>query len=145
MNLFKPIPLSKAAIEDLFALEQAAFSDPWSKESLAHALSDPLCRSAGVYLAGKWAAYGLMQVVAGEGEILRIAVSPEQRRKGFGEAVLQALLAEEGLSAVYLEVRSENRPAIALYEKAGFALCGRRPRYYQNPVDDAILMRLDIC
>ncbi|HHX72864.1 MAG TPA: ribosomal protein S18-alanine N-acetyltransferase [Clostridiales bacterium] len=141
MKVIKPIPPSEEALNGLWVLEAASFSDPWSKESLANYLSNPLCRSAGVCIHGVWAAYGLLQAIAGEGEILRLAVLPSFRRKGLGEAVLSALMSEKDLSAVFLEVRAHNKAAISLYEKAGFVSCGLRPHYYQNPEEDALLMR----
>ena len=53
-------------------------------------------------------------------------------------------LAAEGTATVYLEVRTQNAPAIALYEKTGFERTGLRKRFYQNPPDDAITMKKEL-
>ena len=61
--------------------------------------------------------------------------------------LLKALLknlAAEGVTEVYLEVRTQNAPAIALYEKNGFIRTGLRKRFYQNPPDDAITMKKEL-
>ena len=84
-----------------------------------------------------------MMFVLDEGYISNVAVSPEHRRQGIASALIGELLrrAEElRLSFVTLEVRESNAPAIALYERFGFAPVGRRKGYYDAPKEDAILM-----
>lgn len=84
-----------------------------------------------------------------EAEILDITVRHDMRRRGIGEALLTAVLdkaEESGIHTVYLEVREGNLPARRLYEKLRFEAYGRRPRYYTEPVEDAIVMkRLRLC
>ena len=78
-----------------------------------------------------------------EGEIYRIAVRSDKRQRGIGYRLLSyALKTElgEGVETVFLEVRSKNSPAIALYKAYGFSECGKRKNYYQNPSDDAVVM-----
>ena len=84
--------------------------------------------------------------VLDEGQITNIAVSPEHRRRGFGEAVTRALLdyaAERGIVSVSLEVRESNAAAIALYEKLGFERRGVRKGFYRAPTEAAIVMVWD--
>ena len=72
-----------------------------------------------------------------------MAVAPEHRRRGIAAGLIEALLVkarERELSFVTLEVRESNTPAIALYEKYGFAQVGQRKNYYDLPRENAILM-----
>ena len=82
-----------------------------------------------------------------ECEIESIVVDPDRRRRGVGHALLQAALAwcrEQQASVIRLEVRSQNTAAIALYQHAGFDAVGTRPAYYHSPMDDAILMQMQL-
>ena len=81
--------------------------------------------------------------VANELEVLNFAVQPEKRRRGFGRALLQEALAwGRTLSAdrAFLEVRVSNLAAIRFYERHGFEVTGRRPRYYSAPIEDALVL-----
>ena len=95
--------------------------------------------------------YLLLMRAADEGEILRIAVSPAYKRKGVADAMMRALeiwAVSHGIKAVYLEVRADNEPAIALYKKNGFQVQGIRKHYYHDPECDAVIMSRiedDIC
>ena len=75
-----------------------------------------------------------------EREILNLAVAPDFRRMGIATRLLRHELARGGVH--FLEVRESNRPAQALYRKIGFIPVGRRPGYYQNPPETAIVMRM---
>jgi ribosomal-protein-alanine N-acetyltransferase len=80
---------------------------------------------------------------AGEGEILNLAVTPAERRKGVGSRMLAVAVDEAGANRVermYLEVRESNRVAIAFYENHGFAKSGVRRNYYQSPTENALVM-----
>lgn len=85
------------------------------------------------------------RVLEGEAELLKIAVSSESRRIGIGRKLLDALcscLVSRGVSELFLEVRSHNRSAIALYNIIGFQQVGLRAGYYSDPKDDAMLLKL---
>ena len=79
------------------------------------------------------------ETAPGECEILNLAVEPTQRRQGAGRELLRAAL-QHCTGAVYLEVRASNRSALAFYQAAGFRIAGRRPVYYSNPTEDALLL-----
>jgi ribosomal-protein-alanine N-acetyltransferase len=75
---------------------------------------------------------------------LQIAVSASFRRRGIGDILLERLIADartRGAASIFLEVRSQNAPAIAMYEKRGFQRVGKRPKYYDSPVEDALILR----
>jgi ribosomal-protein-alanine N-acetyltransferase len=81
--------------------------------------------------------------VEDEAEILNLAVSPAKRRKGAGGALLKAVMAEfraRQVSRLFLEVRESNQNGIRFYRKHGFSAAGRRPGYYRDPDEAAIVM-----
>jgi [ribosomal protein S18]-alanine N-acetyltransferase len=80
-------------------------------------------------------------------ELENIAIAPQERRKGLGKYLLEALLAAARRSnsvGVFLEVRESNTAARSFYQKVGFEQTGRRRSYYANPVEDAVLYRLTL-
>lgn len=84
------------------------------------------------------------QLAADEATLNAITVAPACRGRGYGLRLLAALEARlwaKGAATLYLEVRSRNAPALALYQKAGYTVTGRRPRFYRAPPDDAITMK----
>lgn len=132
-------PATPADLPALAALEQAALPDPWTPAQLAGELAQPITRAL---LAGDGTqplGYALGRVVAGEAEVLRVAVHPAHRRQGLGRALLRALHAACAAEEVFLEVRAGNTAAIALYEAEGYARVGRRPGYYADG-EDAVVM-----
>ena len=77
--------------------------------------------------------------VAGETQVLYLAVRPTARRRGIGTGLLQALLAASGPGPATLELRASNAAAAALYSKIGFRQVGRRRRYYRDGEDALVL------
>jgi ribosomal-protein-alanine N-acetyltransferase len=75
-------------------------------------------------------------------EILNLAVDPAQRRRGVARALVCEVPREVPHAAIFLEVRESNHAARALYRAAGFSDVGERPRYYRDPVEKAIVMRM---
>jgi ribosomal-protein-alanine N-acetyltransferase len=87
------------------------------------------------------------QTVLDEADVMNVAVSPNARRRGVAKALMIALLdalRETGVKSLTLEVRASNDPAIALYDTLGFTQVGRRPRYYRHPVEDALILRVEV-
>jgi ribosomal-protein-alanine N-acetyltransferase len=124
-------------------LEGAREAADWSEESLGEAAGS----SGGLALVseadGEVAGFLLGRQAADEAEILNLGVAPGRRRRGDGERLLGAALDAfqlQGVSRVFLEVRQSNEAGMALYLKHGFAETGRRPGYYRNPKEAAILM-----
>ena len=138
--------IQKEDLPALAALERAVFHVPWSEKALELLCGDTAfgfaCMEGGIA-----AAYGGMLTVLDEGQITDIATAPDYRRRGLAATVMNALLTEarvRGLATVTLEVRESNRAAIALYEKFGFSVQGRRTRFYKNPSEDAFIMGLTL-
>lgn len=90
---------------------------------------------------GRVAGFLVSRSVADEREILNVAVDPALRGQGFGSALVRNELTADA-SAWFLEVRESNDAARSLYRKAGFEEAGRRPGYYSDPVEVAIVMRI---
>ncbi len=131
-------------IPQIEALEKACFSLPWTQDQLKSQLRDRQHEFiAAVSESGTVLGYIGMMHVLDEGYISNVAVSPDRRRQGIGDALIAALIKiceALGLSFVTLEVRAGNEPAIALYEKHGFERVGLRKNYYDHPREDALLM-----
>lgn len=144
---FRIIPMTADHVSQVAALEQVCFpADPWSGELFRAALENPrVCPLLAQGEDGGVLGYAVLSVVLDEGSLDNIAVSPDVRRNGVADALLSALtgFGRGRLSVLMLEVRASNAPAIALYEKHGFAAVGRRKNYYDAPKEDAILMTLE--
>jgi [ribosomal protein S18]-alanine N-acetyltransferase len=94
--------------------------------------------------------FAVSRLAADEAELLSIAIDAAQRGRGLSRNLLlthMGHLAGRGVRRVFLEVEENNQPARRLYESAGFAVVGRRERYYQQPGGEqlnALLMRRDL-
>ena len=137
--------LDISCVDELSALENICFSDPWTKEQLEGSLisgtffgafeNELMCGYAGFYIAADCC------------EILNICVSPDMRRKGLGKALLlkaEKEAIDKGCKGVYLELRKSNLQAKSLYVSNGYAFDCIRKNYYKNPEEDAVLMHKDI-
>lgn len=96
---------------------------------------------------GEIAGFAVAVLLAPEAEIETVAVASRFQRLGIGSRLLRELLSAmrgSGITLVHLEVRASNRPARALYRQAGFSENARRPGYYADPVEDAVIMSLHV-
>ncbi len=154
-------PARPGDLDAIVAIERVAFTDPpWSRASFASLVDDPRVvflvatdrPAGGEAVAGAGAPGGVLGyvvawVVVDEAEIANLAVAPERRRTGIGRRLLEAAVTSAvlgGARVLYLEVRESNTAARALYGARGFVLAGRRSDYYRNPVEDALVLRLDL-
>ena len=129
--------------ENLAAVEDACFSRPLSVEQLRSLLQSDNTLFLGIREGESLVGSVWVQTVLDEGYIGNMAVLPDFRRRGFADALLQALdamAADRGLRFLTLEVRAGNLPARRLYEKHGYLPAGFRPGYYTDPKEDAVLM-----
>lgn len=109
---------------------------PWSEAEIADLLASPLC-----FAVTAPQGFAMGRLVAGEAELLTIAVDPVAQGQGEGTRLLRAFLDElrrRGAETVFLEVAETNAPARALYTGAGFAVTGRRRAYYHGPDGSAV-------
>jgi len=152
VNGWRIATINRTDLEPILAIEQLSFQWPWGRISFEGELS---CQNACNYVvksaeADKKAqivAYAFIRRVADELHILKIAVTPARRGHGIATWFLNHCFtagARQGANSVYLEVRPSNIPAIELYEKLGFKEIGRRPKYYADSKEDALVMMKDL-
>jgi ribosomal-protein-alanine N-acetyltransferase len=131
-----PQPLTAEEAGALAVLHGRCFSatDAWSAESFRASLQQP--HVIGWCLEPQYpAAFIITQLVAGEAEVLTVAVDPARRREGLARLLLRHALkdsAQRGAERIHLEVAENNAPAIALYLAEGFAQVGKRSGYYPS-------------
>jgi [ribosomal protein S18]-alanine N-acetyltransferase len=122
-------------------LKESPESSIWSKESLLESVSQGIAWAA--ELDGRVAGILIGRVAADEFEILNLAVGKACRRRGIATQLVRSALEQvraAGARRTYLEVRASNAGGIAFYERMGFRECGRRPNYYRDPLEDAVLL-----
>ena len=131
-------------IDEVTVLEHELFDDAWSAEMFWNELAQGDTRT---YLVAaeddRVVAYAGLAALPDEGYVQTIGVARDHQRRGLGATLLTALLDDarrRGLPRVGLEVRVDNAPAIALYERFGFAPIAVRKGYYQPSGADALVM-----
>jgi ribosomal-protein-alanine N-acetyltransferase len=143
-------PTTPDDVAALAALHAASFDHPWSAQEIGELLTAPGGFGVVVEDAGVYVGFLLGRAAAGEAEVLTVAVASARRGAGLGAALVEAgcgLARAVGAEAVFLEVAVDNAPALRLYERAGFAKAGYRPRYYRRPDGgpiDALVLRRDL-
>jgi len=139
-----------ADLDELMLLERGMAEAPhWGIGTYAEILAEqgvPRCLLV-TEVEGRLAGFAVGAVVGSVGEIETVAVELWARRRGVGRALCEAVLGwcgEQGATEVELEVREGSGGAQALYVGLGFMAVGERRRYYSDPVEDAVLMRLEL-
>lgn len=138
------IPMNESHVFQVAELEKLCFADPWSERSVASELKNPYSMWFVACEEDRVAGYVGSQSAIDEADMMNLAVHPDYRRKGVAQELVTALcdgLTQKGIRCLLLEVRSSNEPAKALYERMGFVQVGRRPNYYRNPKEDALILR----
>ncbi len=140
-------PMEERHLDAVSALERLCFAAPWTKTMFEDdVVRNPLSRylvlldradpEQVVAYAGYWKIFD-------EGHITNVAVHPAWRRQGVGTYLMRLLIdlaAAEGIRDMTLEVRPSNEAARALYRRMGFAAEGRRPHYYADNGEDALIL-----
>jgi ribosomal-protein-alanine N-acetyltransferase len=142
-----------ATLRDAPALAQlhgASFHRGWGEGEFESMLSERNTLVHRLRIGRKIVGFSVSRMAADEAEILSIAVAESHRGRGLSSQLLLTHLGHlsgHGVRTVFLEVEENNRPARRLYERAGFAVVGRRERYYRQagvePLN-ALLMRRDL-
>lgn len=141
-------PMTEADLDAVTAAEATLHASPWTRGNFA----DSLGAGHALWLAtedGRMVAYAVTTQVLDEAQLLNISVLAGGQRSGRGTRVMDFLVAQaraSGTRRMFLEVRTGNLPALALYRRCGFGEIGRRKGYY--PADggreDAIVMAKDL-
>ncbi len=145
------IAIRKMTMQDVPAVSQIdrlSFSMPWPEHSFQYEVAEN--RVARCFVAETddhhIAAMIVSWIIVDEMHIATIATHPDFRRQGIGERILRDALVDgrdAGAHLAFLEVRASNAAAQAMYRKFGFLVSGKRPRYYKDNNEDAILMTLE--
>jgi ribosomal-protein-alanine N-acetyltransferase len=140
--------MAETDLGEVMALELRAYPYPWSEGNFRDCLRARY--HCWVYtLDSRIVGYGVMSVAVGEAQILNLCVDPGLQGQGLGRKMLERLLNEarsREADTAFLEVRTSNAPAIALYESAGFNEVGSRRGYYpaEGGREDALILGLTL-
>ena len=137
-------PMTSDHVPYIAELEKVCFSDPWSENSIAYELTNPLSFWLVAMDGDKLVGYVGSQAVLDSADMMNIAVAPSHRRQGIARRLVSALVEQlkiKDVRMLLLEVRVSNDAARALYEEMGFVAAGKRPGYYTNPKEDALILR----
>jgi ribosomal-protein-alanine acetyltransferase len=143
--------MTQADLDQVIEIEQSLTDAPhWPRSAYLAAL-DPDAMPPRIALvieesgSGVLAGFAVASLLSPQAELETIAAAPQFQRRGMAGRLFAALAAElrtTGVTDVILEVRASNEPALGFYRRSGFVETGRRPRYYHDPVEDAVLMCL---
>ena len=134
-------------VPQVAAIERLCFSAPWNENMIISSWESRLSCWLIAEIDGCVAGYVGSEAVLDSADMMNIAVAPEYRKRGIAEALIRALmehLQQRNILFLLLEVRVSNAPAIALYNKLCFEQVGRRPKYYTNPREDALILRKEL-
>ena len=126
-------------------LDREAFFDPWSLETWQRELQNPIAVWIVEEVEREIVGYAGIWNVAGEAQVMRVAVRKALRNQGLGLLLTQELIQkaqEAGAEAMTLEVRESNIAAQKVYERCGFVSGGVRPHYYEDTGEGAVIMWL---
>jgi ribosomal-protein-alanine N-acetyltransferase len=143
-------PASLRDAPRLAQLHGASFHRGWGEGEFESMLAERNTLVHRLKIGRKTVGFAVSRMAADEAEILSIAVAESHRGRGLSRNLLLTHLghlAGRGVRTVFLEVEENNQPARRLYERAGFAVAGRRERYYREANGEqlnAVLMRRDL-
>lgn len=136
-------PMLQEDVDAAARIEQQVFSQPWSRQGFLDALKIQNTVFLIAEEDGRLLGYAGMYCTLEEGEVTNVAVAPQERRRGVGGMLMEAIREEAkrlGLERIILEVRVSNESAIRLYERQGFTKCGTRKGFYDFPKEDAYIL-----
>lgn len=137
------VDMQESDLPDVAELEVKCFNDPWSESALADSLDDPCARMLVALYGGVVCGYICLMLTDDNGYIPRVCVRPAYRRRGVATALMDTAETAArvfGCTSMTLEVRQSNSAAIALYESLGYEAIGKRPGFYTDPIEAAVVM-----
>ena len=141
------IAADEARINELLQLDRECLSPPWTHGQMLSEIYNDDTLFMTTLNNGAVVGFCVLRKIGDEAELFRIATSAEFRREGVATHLLHRVITDAksaGVEKVFLEVRASNAAAIVLYERFGFKSVGVRRGYYTEPVEDAVVMRLEI-
>ncbi len=136
-------PMKREDCEQVAVIEAASFSMPWSLRAFTDTVEKQNFRYFVAEEAGEILGYCGFLYVLDEAEIPNVCVKESARKRGVGRQMMTVLMEEAkklGIAVLYLEVRESNQPARGLYKSLGFEENGIRKNFYEQPVENAVLM-----
>jgi ribosomal-protein-alanine N-acetyltransferase len=141
-------PMTLGDLPEVLRIDRASFPLPWSERSYRFELTENPASHMLVVVSRegretRLVGYAGFWIFVDEAHISTLAVGPNYRRMGFGAELLRSVLDEAariGADMATLEVRVSNQAAVNLYHKFGFQIVGKRPKYYHDNGEDALLM-----
>lgn len=133
-----------ADVPTVVDIERASYTMPWSEATFRGLLRRRDAEMVSAEAAGDVIGYAAFWCVVDQGELGNVAVAAEWRGAGVGARLVEEIInraSRRGVREIFLEVRPSNAVARNLYERLGFRPVGRRRRYYQAPVEDALVLR----
>lgn len=137
----------RADLPEILAIERESFFSPWTPAMFTQEIDNTLaqCLVIRINYEGKSVigAYIIFRLIADEAHLHNLAVNKEFKRQGLAQSLMETMkdiAMQVGICARTLEVRESNKEAISLYLKCGFVVKGRRPLYYTDTHEDALIM-----
>ena len=142
--------MQRADLPEILAIEKESFSSPWTVGMFTEELENKLAQCLVIRITDKGksviSAYIIFRLIADEAHLHNLAVKKELKRQGLAQSLMETMkdiAMQVGICARTLEVRESNKEAISLYWKCGFVVKGRRPLYYTDTHEDALIMWAD--
>ena len=141
-------PMRRIDLDSVMAIETQIYPFPWTQQIFTDCIRvGYTCRV--MERDGQIVGYSVMSLGASEAHVLNISISQEYQQQGLGSSLLSHMLelaVERKTDTVFLEVRPSNKPALALYDKAGFVQIGTRKDYYpaDHGREDALILALHL-
>lgn len=144
------VVVRRALEEDLaaiVAIEEATFTEAWRPETFASLLHREDAVALVAVEGGAVTGYAVVVIGDREAELANLAVGRTHRGRGTGEALLARVLEtlrDRGVGYAYLAVRASNEQAARLYRRFGFSEIGSHAGYYAEPLEDALILALEV-
>jgi ribosomal-protein-alanine N-acetyltransferase len=139
--------MGRSDLPEILAIERESFSSPWTAGMFTEELENTLAQCLVIRITDKGksviSAYIIFRLIADEAHLHNLAVKKELKRQGLARSLMETMkniAIQVGIFARTLEVRESNKEAISLYLKCGFVVKGRRPLYYTDTHEDALIM-----
>jgi len=133
--------------EQILEIENCSFPSPWSINAFNGEIKKPISNLWALIEDKHLVGYICFWMFDNEIQVINFAVHPTNRRQRLGQSLLTRMIetgVSKGLKSIWLEVRPSNLAARSLYSKVGFHEVGRRPRYYKETNEDALIMTLEL-
>ncbi|MBI5188913.1 MAG: ribosomal protein S18-alanine N-acetyltransferase [Nitrospirae bacterium] len=139
--------MHESDIPEVLEIERMSFTTPWSEAVFYNEIYRPFSITRVAFAGEKLVGYICANQIIDEGHILNLAVHPDYRRRSIASTLVEGILKELKdceCRVLYLEVRISNHAARKLYEGFGFKVVGIRKCYYVSPIEDAVIMMLEM-